>query len=62
MKKEWKKYYMYLEDLRKSGKTNMFGAKPYLLARFKELDDKLATKILINWMQNYEEIANEYYK
>jgi len=27
---EWIEYYVYLEELRQSGETNMFGATPYL--------------------------------
>lgn len=56
MKPEWKEYYIYLEKLRKSGKTNMFGATDYLVTKFK-LDRNEAMKILQNWMKNYEEIT-----
>lgn len=61
MKEEWKKYYMFLENLRKSGVTNMFGAAPYLEAAFEELDHKKSCEILSNWMNNYSEISDKYY-
>lgn len=30
----------YLDGLRESGATNMFGARPYLMEEFPELDDR----------------------
>lgn len=50
------KYYDFLENLRKSGETNMWGASPYLTMAFFELTDKEATEILLTWMNNYEEL------
>ena len=58
MKKKWMKYYKYLEDLRQSGITNMYGAAPYLQAAFK-LTRKEANDILVNWMKNYQEIMEQ---
>ena len=55
MKKEWMDYYIYLEELRKSGIVNMFGARPYLEEHF-SIDRKLAAEILLNWIKNYDEI------
>lgn len=46
------KYWIYLEELRRSGETNMYGAVPYLQAEF-GLDKREAKDILIDWMQNY---------
>lgn len=46
------KYWIYLEDLRRSGVTNMFGAAPYLESEF-DLDHKEAVKVLSDWMANY---------
>lgn len=60
MKEEWKEYYLYLEELRKSGVTNMFGAVPYLMDEF-DIDEKSAKDILLNWMKNYKEISSAYY-
>ena len=52
MTKTTDKYWIYLEDLRRSGVTNMFGAAPYLMREF-GLDQKEAKKVLIDWMKNY---------
>ena len=60
MHKEWKEYYLYLEELRQSGITNMYGAAPYLAEEF-NLKIRDAREILCNWMNNYEEISKEYY-
>ena len=46
------KYYIYLEWLRRSGITNMFGATPYLQEAF-NLSRSQAKSILLEWMQNY---------
>lgn len=46
------KYWLYLEALRKSGETNMFGAAPYLEIAF-GLKKNEARKILAEWMKNY---------
>lgn len=47
-----KKYFDYLEQLRQSGETNMFGAVPYLQQKFPELsrDPEQASKLLKEWM------------
>ena len=39
----------YLDELRLSGETNMFGAAPYLQAEF-GIDKREAREILQNWM------------
>ena len=43
-----KKYFDYLERLRKSGRINMYGAAPFLLKKILELsnDAKRAAEIL----------------
>ena len=46
------KYWIFLEELRKSGVTNMFGAVPYLVEEFNIPYDE-ATAILTDWMNNY---------
>lgn len=46
------KYWIYLEDLRKSGVTNMYGATPYLRTEF-DLSSCEARTILADWMENY---------
>ena len=45
-------YWIYLEQLRRSGVTNMFGAVPYIMDEF-DVDRAEASKILSNWMKNY---------
>jgi len=42
----------YLENLRESGATNMFGAAPYLQEAF-ELSKSDAKQILLEWMQSH---------
>lgn len=44
--------YEYLNDLRESGVTNMFGAAPYLQKEF-GFDNKTATKWLQQWMEDF---------
>ena len=46
------KYWIYLEALRISGVTNMYGATPYLMDEF-GLSKQEASQILIDWMENY---------
>ena len=42
----------YLDDLRETGITNMFGARPYIVSRFK-IEKSTAGKILSEWMKSY---------
>lgn len=44
----------FLDNLRESGVTNMFGAAPYLEEAF-NLPRKEARAILIEWMETFEE-------
>lgn len=48
------KYWLFLEKLRKSGVTNMYGATPYLQEEF-DISSKDAIKILTDWMQKYNQ-------
>jgi hypothetical protein len=48
-----KQYFDYLEQLRKSGVTNMFGAAPYLQQEF-GLTKHQARDILMKWMGSYK--------
>lgn len=48
--------FIYLELLRESGVTNMFGATPYLQSEFK-LSSPESKKILLFWMSNYDRIT-----
>ncbi len=52
MAKTKNKYWIYLENLRKSGVTNMYGAAPYLEKSF-GLSHKEARDVLSDWMKNY---------
>ena len=50
------KYFDYLDQLRQSGVTNMYGAGPYLRQEFPELaqDSRRAGEILKTWMNQYQ--------
>jgi len=48
------RYWVFLEELRRSGKTNMYGAAPYLMKRFPELSHAEAKEVLRDWMDNYD--------
>lgn len=52
MKENLSEEWIYLENLRRSGVTNMFGAGPYLEDEF-GISKTEARKILIDWMKNY---------
>lgn len=45
-------YFGFLDDLRDSGVTNMFGAAPYLEMRF-GLDRREAKDVLLQWMASF---------
>ena len=55
---EWTEYYVFLEVLRQSGVTNMFGATPYSREEF-GLGRREAIKILSSWMDNYDELIEK---
>jgi hypothetical protein len=44
----------YLDDLRNSGVTNMFGAAPYLMEEF-GFEKREASRWLVEWMQTFGE-------
>ena len=46
---------LFLDDLRDSGITNMYGASPYLQRAFKLKDDDKARKILAYWMRTFSQ-------
>jgi len=48
-------YFIYLDDLRESGVTNMFGATPYLIRTFPELSEVDASNVLKSWMKTFSE-------
>lgn len=43
----------FLDDLRESGETNMFGAAPYLFDYFTDISQEQARKIVGYWMQTF---------
>ena len=50
-----KKEFAYLVRLRDSGKTNMFGATPYLQQEF-GMDKEQARAVLSAWMKSFEDM------
>jgi hypothetical protein len=43
----------FLDDLRESGATNMFGAVPYVLREFPDLSEDQASAVLGYWMKTF---------
>lgn len=52
MAKTTNKYWIFLENLRRSGVCNMYGAVPYLMEEF-DIGSAEAQDILVDWMENY---------
>jgi len=48
------KVFKYIDELRESGVTNMYGASPYIAREFPELK-KEASEYLSKWMNTFEE-------
>ena len=48
----------YLNDLRNSGATNMFGALPYLTAEFPDETKQECKRCLMLWMNNFNDECN----
>jgi hypothetical protein len=44
---------LYLDRLRESGVTNMFGAVPFILLEFSDLSERQAKQVLIYWMKTF---------
>lgn len=51
--KEYQEYFEFLDELRQSGITNMFGATPYLMEAFDYLSYDEARTILKAWMETF---------
>lgn len=51
---EEKDIFEYLNELRDSGVTNMFGATSYIVDEF-DIDKRKASTILSKWMSNFNE-------
>lgn len=60
LSKRYSKYFNYLENLRKSGRTNMFFAGEYLKNET-DIDESLVNVVLRFWMDNYERLKNYLY-
>ena len=43
---------IFLDELRESGETNMFGARPYVAEEF-DLDKQIAGEIVTYWMETF---------
>jgi len=56
--KEWIPHYIYLENLRSSGVTNMFGATPYL-EQARGLSKSEAISVLSSWMEHYSALTED---
>ena len=50
---ELHEYFIYLNELRESGLTNMYGAAPYLKEEF-TLGTRGARKVLMHWMDSFD--------
>lgn len=48
-------YLTYLDALRESGVTNMYGAQPYLENQFPELDRTKSGTVLTHWMETFSD-------
>lgn len=46
------KCFTYLDNLRESGKTNMYGARPYL-EKSMRLESGEAGEVLVKWMRTF---------
>ena len=47
-------YYQFLDELRESGQTNMFGAGPYLQEEF-GMTRAEAKEVVLTWMKSFSE-------
>jgi len=45
--------FIFLDDLRESGETNMYGALPYILDNFPGIKREQARKLLVDWMEQF---------
>lgn len=48
-------FFGYLDGLRESGVTNMFGAVSYLRNRFDGMSQSQAIGVLAEWMETFEQ-------
>jgi len=50
----WIAYFEYLDNLRESGVTNMFGSVPYIQNQF-DVSEPQAKRILKAWWETFDE-------
>ena len=50
--------FLYLEELRESGETNMFGAVKYIVQHF-ECEPNMAKRYLSSWMKGFRREEND---
>jgi hypothetical protein len=55
------KVFEFLDKLRESGATNMFGASPYIEKAF-NIGDKEARSLLVEWMETFSQRHTKTYK
>lgn len=58
-KEKYEKEFKFLEELRQSGQTNMYGASPYLREEF-NISKAESYEILNQWMTRYDELSKMY--
>jgi len=58
-KEPYNRYFAFLFQLQKSGSCNMFGAVPFLMRKFPELNYVNAEDTLLYWMDNYDRIEKK---
>ena len=51
-KKEWTEFFSFLDALRESGVTNMYGSSPYVMEEFNVKRDDAAS-IVLTWMKTF---------
>ena len=51
---EKQEVFNFLNELRLSGATNMFGATPYIQREYPCLSEREAKSYLMNWMTSFE--------
>jgi len=44
---------IFLDELRDSGKVNMYGAERYIRKEYPHLSERQATALLVYWMETY---------
>lgn len=49
----WCEYFRFLDELRESAVTNMWGASIYLVHEF-DIEDNTARKVLMTWMDYFD--------